>query len=144
MQLNHTVDPNAAASNSGQYEPLTPGDYEAEIVAVDPKTSKAGNDYLNVQFRTEKGSVWEILNLWNKNPTAVKISNERLDQIGIALGLTKIDDTDQLLARKIKISVDQRTRDDGSVQNTITNFKPSASTPAPTTSTSPATAPWRA
>ncbi len=144
MLLNHTVDPTAAASTGGGYEPLKKGDYEAEIVAVDAKTSKAGNDYLNLQFKTPNGSCWEVLNLWNPNEKARQISEERLSQIGVALGLTKIDDTDQLLARKIKIGVDQRTRDDGSIQNTITNFKPSASTSAPTTSVSPTTAPWRA
>ena len=48
VALNHTVT-DVVADNT--YETIAPGTYDGEIVAIDQKTSRAGNEYLSVQVR---------------------------------------------------------------------------------------------
>ena len=152
VQLNYTVDPNMQSSGGG-YEPMPAGDYVAEICAVEERTSKTGNKYLLLQVRVEgHGVVFDNLNLWHPNATAVKIATERLNAIGKALGMASISDTDQLLAKQVMISVVVESNNGGTPRNSITDYKPAAaagSQPPPTAAaaaTAPATSggnlPW--
>ena len=152
VQLNYTVDPNMQSSGGG-YEPMPAGDYVAEICAVEERTSKTGNKYLLLQVRVEgHGVVFDNLNLWHPNATAVKIATERLNEIGKALGMASISDTDQLLAKQVMISVVVESNNGGTPRNSITDYKPAAaagSRPPPTAAaaaTAPATSggnlPW--
>ena len=152
VQLNYTVDPNMQSSGGG-YEPMPAGDYVAEICAVEERTSKTGNKYLLLQVRVEgHGVVFDNLNLWHPNATAVKIATERLNAIGKALGMASISDTDQLLAKQVMISVVVESNNGGTPRNSITDYRPAAaagSRPPPTAAaaaTAPATSggnlPW--
>lgn len=152
VQLNYTVDPNMQSSGGG-YEPMPAGDYVAEICAVEERTSKTGNKYLLLQVRVEgHGVVFDNLNLWHPNATAVKIATERLNEIGKALGMASISDTDQLLAKQVMISVVVESNNGGTPRNSITDYRPAAaagSRPPPTAAaaaTAPATSggnlPW--
>lgn len=145
VQLDYTVDPNMQSSGGG-YEPMPAGDYVGEICAVEEATSQAGNKYLRVQVRVEgHGVVFDNLNLWHPNAKAVKIATERLNEIGKALGMASISDTDQLLAKQVMISVVVEPDNGGTPRNAITAYKPAAaagSQPPPTAAaaaTSPAT-----
>lgn len=87
------------------YGPLPAGEYDAEIVAADVRQTKSGTDMLSLEIQTAKGKVWDNLNLWHSNPKAVEIAKERLSAIGRALNMPRITDTDQLLAKRIKVRV---------------------------------------
>jgi len=103
VALNHTVTDVADST----YETIAPGTYDGEIVAIDQKTSRAGNEYLSVQVRIEgKGSVWDNLNYFAAaGSTTKQIADEKLSAIGAAVGVQHIADTDTLLARRVRIVV---------------------------------------
>lgn len=133
VALNHTVDPNNAGVAR---QTLPPGTYDAEITDVVVKTAreKTNNQYLEITFKTSKGNVWHKLNLWNTNPQAVEIAYRELNAIGMAVGLAQINDSDQLLARKCKITVDHRQSEQGKTFVDVVEFAPAggaAHAPAP-------------
>ncbi len=91
---------------------LPDGDYTATITAAQKKTSKAGNDYLNVTFKVTNGvktvTVWEILNLWNPNEKAKEIALETLTAItdaGVGEGV-QIKDSDELIGMRMGVTVE--------------------------------------
>jgi hypothetical protein len=151
VELNFDVDPALISDRS--FSPIAAGEYNGEIVAADMRTSGAGNQYLSVQVRIEgKGSVWDNLNLRHPNPATVEIAERRLTEIGMALGLAKIADTEQLLARPVRVVVGMQKSDPN--RNDIKAYlsreatpaapavPPSAPAPAPTAAAS-ATPAWR-
>lgn len=101
VELNFEV----AAAEPSAFGPLAPGEYVGEIVAADVKQTKAGSNMLSLEIKTDRGKVWDNLNLWHSNPKAVEIAKERLSAIGRALGMSAITDTDQLLAKRVKVRV---------------------------------------
>lgn len=134
VEFNFDVDPNALGD--GSYGPIPAGDYDAEIVAADLVVSKAGHNMLTLQVKIEgRGSIWDNLNLWNPNPKAVEIATEKLTQIGMALGMGKITDTDQLIARPVKINVGFQKSDP--TRNEIKSYSSPASAASPAPAVSP-------
>jgi len=148
VALNFTVDPNMQSSGGG-YQPMPAGDYVGVISAVEQRTSKSGNNYLSLQVRVDgHGVVFDNLNLWNSNPKAVTIATERLNAIGKALGMTSINDTDQLLAKQVSISVAVENDNNGTPRNVIVAYKPVAAgalppPPASAPAADPPAAAWR-
>lgn len=146
VALNHTVDPdNASVAGST----LPPGTYDAEITDTQVKTSSKGNQYLELTFKTPQGNVWHKLNLWNSNPQAVDIGYRELNAIGMAVGLAQINDSDQLLARRCRITVKHRQSAQGGTFVDIEKFEPVQQSaplrpvpaPAPVQAAPPASAP---
>ena len=148
VELNHTVDPNMQSSG-GDYPLIPAGDYVGEIVEAQDKTSKNGHRYLSLQIRVEgHGLVFDNLNLWHPNPKAQTIANERLNAIGIALGMRSINDTDQLLAKKLGLSVSIENDNTGKPRNIVDAYKSVAAgalppPPAAATAADPPAAAWR-
>lgn len=101
VELNFEVE----AIEPSSFGPLPAGEYDGEIVACDIKETRSGTNMLSLEIQTAKGKVWDNLNLWHTNPKAVEIAKERLSSIGSVLGMQKIDDTDQLLAKQVRIRV---------------------------------------
>ncbi len=100
-------DATAVPESTGGYELLQPGEYRAEIVAADVEVSKAGHNYLKVQVKIENGgSLWDNLNLWNPNPKAVEVANDRLRQIAFALSMSHVADSDHMLLKPLMVKVD--------------------------------------
>ncbi|ANS02934.1 hypothetical protein [uncultured Mediterranean phage uvDeep-CGR0-AD1-C123] len=85
--------------------PIPAGEYEGEIVAADIKKSKSDSNMLVLEIQTDKGKVWDNLNLWHSNPKAVEIATERFNSLGLALGMSRIDDTEVLLAKRVRVRV---------------------------------------
>ena len=132
VELNFVV---AEAEPSG-FGPLSPGEYVGEIVAADVKQTKAGTNMLSLEIQTEKGKVWDNLNLWHTNPKAVEIAQERLSAIGLALGMTVITDTDQLLAKRVKVRVGIQDRNPQ--YNEVLGYAAASAAPAPAPDPAPA------
>ena len=111
-ELDYTV--SDIVSNGSGFTPLVPGKYVADIVRATVEVSKKNNNnrYLNLEIKTDQGRVWDIVNLWNQNPVAVDIAKKTLDQIGHALGMTRIKDTDEILNRRIGILVETEKNGD--------------------------------
>lgn len=135
VELNFDISADAVQERS--FGPIPPGDYEGEIVGVDVKTSQAGNQYLSVQVRVEgKGSVWDNLNLWHSRADVVEIATRRLNEIGAALGMARIRDTDELLAKRVQIAIGLDKRDPS--RNQIVGYRSVAGSPATTPVAAPA------
>ncbi len=115
-----------AEATSHSYEPLPAGDYVGDIVEISFPMSAAGHEQLCIQVRIDgHGSVWEYLNYKHPSEVAKNIAMEKLQQIGRALGMSHIADTDQLIARRIGVYVGFKKGDPK--KNEIKSF----SAPAP-------------
>jgi len=159
-------DASAVQESTGGFDLIEPGEYRAEIVADEVKESKstAGNHYLELQVKIDgKGSIWDRLNLWNSNPSAVEIANGTLKQIANAIGQSRIADSAEMLLKPLMVRVEVEPGTAGyKDKNIIVGYSgvgsvaapqqvaqaaqapvtPSA--PFPTTAPAPtATAPWR-
>ena len=102
-------DASAVQESTGGYELIEPGKYRAEIVADEVKESKStpGNHYLELQVKVDgTGSIWDRLNLWNSNPSAVEIANGTLKQIANAIGQSRIADSAEMLLKPLMVRVE--------------------------------------
>ena len=102
-------DASAVQESTGGYGLIEPGEYRAEIVADEVKESKStpGNHYLELQVKVDgTGSIWDRLNLWNSNPSAVEIANGTLKQIANAIGQSRIADSAEMLLKPLMVRVD--------------------------------------
>ncbi len=84
------------------YGPLPAGEYEMMVVKSTTKPTKSGNgSYLELEMHIISGEHtgrrhWERLNLDNPSLQTVKIAEEQLARLCVALGLDEVDDSDQL------------------------------------------------
>ena len=102
-------DATAVPESTSGYDLIEPGEYRAEIVADEVKESKskAGNHYLELQVKIDgKGSIWDRLNLWNSNPSAVEIANCTLKEIANAIGQSRIEDSAEMLLKPLMVRVE--------------------------------------
>jgi len=147
-------------------EPLQPldviprGRYEAMIIASEQKTTKAGTgSYLQLDFQVISGEqngrhVWSRLNLDNPNETAVRIAQQELAAICMALGLTAVAESEELHDKPLLIDVIVEKTKDGNDANRVKAYlssagaAPHAATPKPASPPPAAkpsgakTAPW--
>jgi len=111
VALNMTIDPNMG---SNEFEPIPPGKYKGQVidVMVNQSENKPENSYLQVEWKLENGrTIRDYLNLWNTNPTAVQISTERLNKLGVALGMATIGDTDELMLKEANVVIGIQAKD---------------------------------
>ncbi len=142
--LDFEINPEVLENDSFERKPLEPGEYEGEIIGCETKTSAAGHKYLSVQVEVNGNWIWENLNLWHPKEDVVEIANRKLTQIGVALGMTKITDTEQLLARRVK--VDLRLQKNDNMRNEIVAWSAVAAPskpPAEAASGSPSKPAWQ-
>jgi len=88
--------------------PLPSGTYDATITSADMAASKAGDEMLKIRFEVTGPShagmsVFENVLLTHSNANVVQMGQRKLRQIAVALGLQELNDTDQLIDRKVKI-----------------------------------------
>ena len=123
--INHDVDAND--TSGGDWPLLTDGDYPAAIVAADTKTSKAGDEYLIIQFDLGTGgNLWQNFNLWHStSEKAVQIAKQELNEMGVALGIPRIGDTDELISKRLILKVGtEPAQGEWPAKNKIVGYKP--------------------
>lgn len=126
------------------FEILPAGRYEAMIVASEQKAAKSGSGhYLQLDFQVITGDatgrhVWARLNLDNPNETAVRIAQQELAAICMALGLTGVGESEELHDKPLLIDVAiERGKDGRDDTNRIKaylasgGFAPKPAKPAP-------------
>lgn len=102
------ADPNAGQSD---YAPLPAGWYTVRITEADIKQTKAGTgNYIKVRYDVLDGThagrvVFGNLNLRNPNPKAEEIGRQQLSRLMLAMGLTQVTDTDQLIGGELSIKL---------------------------------------
>jgi hypothetical protein len=104
-----TVGPRPERSNV-----LPAGQYRAAITACEKKATKAGTGaYLQVEFTVLEGEhanrkVWERLNLWNPNATAVSIAREAMDELCYVTGKAALTGPDDLIGATVVLKLGVR------------------------------------
>lgn len=143
-----------AVQPQNDFEPLPPGWYTATITGTEQKIAKSGNgEYLQLELTIAFGAyegrkVWDRLNLWNSNTTAVEIAQQTLSSICSAMSIRMLKDSDQLLNQQLDIKLKVRRSPEYGDSNEVSAYrqKQNAIQPAPE---APATvqqataAPWQ-
>lgn len=140
---------------SNSYGPLPAGDYEMMIVKSETKPTKAlTGHYLELEMHVISGEHsgrrhWERLNLDNPNAQAVKIAQESLAKLCMAIGLDDVEDSEQLHDQPFVAEIGIDKKDDQ--RNVIWGYKSigglaakpkAAPAPAPTAAPAKAAKPW--
>ena len=120
------ADPNAGHSD---YSPLPAGWYKVRITEADIKETKAGTgNYIKVRYDVLDGThagrvVFGNLNLRNPNPKAEEIGRQQLSRLMLAMGLTQVTDTDQLIGGELSIKLAIQKSDQYGDSNDVKDWK---------------------
>lgn len=144
-------------TNTMNSEPVPAGWYTVKIHSAEVKNTKAGTgQYIAVRYDiigpTCQGRVvFGNLNIKNPNPKAEEIGRQQLGDLMRAIGLAKVNDTDQLVGGTLNIKVDVRKDEQYGDSNDVKGYKaidgamPAAAPAfgsAPAATPAAATAPW--
>ena len=133
---------------TSNFEPLPEGWYNATITGAEVKATNAGNGkYISCKYTitgpTHQGRVvFGNLNIKNPSTKAEEIGRQQLGEIMRAIGLAKVQDTDQLIGGNLGIKLTVKTGDyagneirgyralGGAATAAVTPFKPAGAAPA--------------
>ena len=125
-------------SPESQFAPLPNGDYPVVITESEVKPTKDGaGQYLQLTLEVIDGhykgrKIWDRLNLWNKNSTAVEIAQRALSQICHAIGVLQVQDTVMLHNKPLVATLAVRAAGGGyDESNDVKGYKAYSSGPAP-------------
>lgn len=160
-------DANAVEPDAGRdFQPLPAGAYEVEISNSEIKDAASGNGcYLKLELTvlgpTGAGrKVWENITLKNTNAQAESIGQAQLSALCRAVGIAKLDDSDQLFQRVLRVRLKVKPAEGkyqagnevtayegmGTPQPSAAAARPAANSPAPSAAIAPAAgakkAPW--
>jgi len=152
--LDQTFEADAMPVSDKSYEPLPAGWYTAAITGAELKNTKAGTgQYIAIRYDiigpTHQGRiVFGNLNIRNPNPKAEEIGRQQLGEVMRAIGIAKVQDTDELIGGQLSIKVDIRSSEQYGDQNEVKGFKAIAGStpPAPVAkaaATGKAAPPWQ-
>ena len=139
--------------SSKNFTPLPAGWYTATISEADIKQTKAGTgEYISIKYSitgpTHEGrGIYGNLNIKNPNPKAEEIGRAALGELMRAIGLARVDDTNQLIGGSLSIKLDVKLSAEYGDKNEVKGFKAVAGGSMPTPAASaPAAAkaapPW--
>jgi hypothetical protein len=136
--------------DSSEVEPSTgfdlmpPGEYQAVITRTERKPTKSGgNEMLVLEFEVidtvcNGRKLWVNLNIWHSNPTAVDLSRKDLSAVCRAVGVKRMERTEELENKPLIIKVAIKPRkDNGENENRIVGYLPSATKAAPAATKKP-------
>lgn len=146
-KLNQTFDA-TQVEPTNPLDPIPAGDYPMIISESEMKATKSGSgEYLQLTLEVIDGQykgrkVWDRLNLVNPNATAVSIAEATLSAICHAVGVERVDDSEQLHDRPLMGKV-KFVPADGSydAKNEMAGYKPMPGAPAPARKAAPAASP---
>ena len=145
-------------STGGDFAPIPAGEYTVSIASADLTPTKDGSGQyiklkLNVIAPTHQGRVlFSNLNIRNQSAKAEEIGRQQLGAVMRAIGLSTIEDTDQLIGgvMDVKVTIKAAT-DQYPAGNEVKAYKPlSGAAPAkpqqaaaqPQQAAAPAKRPW--
>lgn len=154
--LDQAIDLGSLPQSEQSYDPLPPGWYSASITKAELKATKDGTgQYIALRYDITGPShqgrvVFGNLNIKNRSVKAEEIGREALGQIMRAIGLIRVQDTDQLVGGQLQIKVAIQEGNNGyEPRNEVKGYKAMAgaqpvmsapaAAPAPAASNTP---PW--
>jgi hypothetical protein len=151
-QLLETFSVDALPQSTNNFEPLPAGWYTAVVNGAEIKNTKAGTgQYIAVRYDitgpTHQGRVvFGNLNIKNPNPKAEEIGRQQLGELMRAIGLTTVQDTDQLIGGQLSIKLDVRESEQYGASNDVKGYKSNGAAPLAAAAKAPAAAkaapPW--
>jgi hypothetical protein len=135
--LDQTFEADAMPVSEKSYEPLPAGWYTASITGAELKNTKAGTgQYIAIRYDiigpSHQGRiVFGNLNIRNPNPKAEEIGRQQLGEVMRAIGIAKVQDTDELIGGQLSIKVDIRSSEQYGDQNEVKGFKAIAGSTPP-------------
>ena len=111
------------------YDPLPAGWYTATIGGAEVKATKAGTgEYIAIRYDITGPShqgrvVFGNLNIKNANPTAEAIGYQQMGELMRAIGLARVDDTDQFVGGQLQVKLDVRKSEQYGDSNDVKGFK---------------------
>ena len=149
-QLNETFSADALPVSDRNFEPLPAGWYTCVVNGAEIKNTKAGTgQYIAVRYDitgpTHQGRVvFGNLNIKNPNPKAEEIGRQQLGELMRAIGLSTVQDTDQLIGGQLSIKLDVRESEQYGASNDVKGYKSNGATPPAAKTSAPAKAapPW--
>lgn len=126
------------------FEPLPSGWYNVAVTGSDTFLTKSGTECLKLELTVLDGEhanrkLWENLNLWHTNPTAVQIAQQTLAAICTSINRTRIQDTEELHGRPLQAKVSVDTDPTYGVRNSIKGWRAADGKVTPIQSAQPAT-----
>jgi hypothetical protein len=160
--LNQSFDAAELPQSTSSFEPIPEGSYNATISQSELRNTNDGTGQyiklrLDITGPSHQGRVvFANLNIKNQSQKAEEIGRQQLGEIMRAIGLSKLQDTDQLIggAVNIKLAIrpartDERTGKSYDAANEVKGYRaisgaaPAASKPvAPSATAKGATPPW--
>ena len=136
---------------TNNFEPLPEGWYTSTITGADIKDTKAGDgQYIAIKYTITGPShqgrvVFGNLNIKNPSTKAEEIGRQQLRELMVAIGISKVRDTDQLIGGNLSVKLSVRTGEYSG--NEIKGYKALGGAVAPTASSATAapaktTPPW--
>lgn len=137
----------STVSPESQFSPVPNGDYPVVITESEVKPTKDGSGkYLQLTLEIIDGhykgrKIWDRLNLWNNNQTAVEIANRALSQICHAVNVLQVNDSVQLHGKPLVAQIALRPASGGyDDSNDVKAYKAYVSGAAPVQQQAPAPA----
>jgi hypothetical protein len=130
-------------NGGGDFTPIPDGWYDVTITESVVKATKAGTgDYLSYRCDvigpTHQGRVvFGMITLRNPNPKAEDIGNQQMAELCRAIGAARLDDSDQIIGKRMSIKVVTESSEQYGDKNKIKSMKSSGGAQAPSTTTAP-------
>ena len=154
--LDQAIDLGSLPQSEQSYELLPPGWYSASITKAELKATKDGTgQYIAIRYDITGPShqgrvVFGNLNIKNRSVKAEEIGRQQLGELMRAIGLARVQDTDQLIGGQLQIKVAIQEGSNGyEPRNEVKGYKAiagaqpamsaPAAAPAPAASNTP---PW--
>jgi len=115
--------------SGGDFSPLPEGWYSVTVSQSELKATKDGTgSYIKLRLDVTGPShqgrvVFANINIRNKSAKAEEIGNQQLGEIMRAIGLPKLEDTDQLIGRSMSVKVKTRHSEEYGDQSEVKAYK---------------------
>jgi hypothetical protein len=130
------------------FAPLPDGWYAVTVSEADIKATKAGTgSYIKLRLDVTGPShqgrvVYSNLNIRNPNPKAEEIGNQQLGELMRAVGLPRLEDTDQLIGRSLSVKLVTKSSPEYGDSNEVKGYKAIGGPSAPAAPTAAKSPPW--
>lgn len=136
------------------FSPVPDGWYDVTITESEVKDTKSGDgNYIKLRYDITGPShagrvIFGNLNLRNRNPKAEEIGAKQLGELMRAVGLARLEDSDQLIGKRLTVKVATQRSEQYGDKNEVKGFRSNgaaqsssstSSAPAPVAASKP---PW--
>lgn len=127
--LDISFDVNDLPAQSNNFDPLPEGWYQVVVAGAEIRSTKdQTGQYIAVRYDvlgpTHQGRVvFGNINIKNKSTQAEEIGRQQLGSLMRAIGLPRVDDTDQLIGGNLQIKLAIRTQEGYDPTNDVRGYK---------------------